>query len=100
MFGRFNAMKRVYDSIIGVLAVVLTSCSSTRTDSTFDRAESRLQPGMTKQAAYAAMGQPVRETEREAEWHSATNQMSWRVVIVSFDENGRVAVIRSHQQHK
>ena len=93
-------MKRFKHCIVGLLAVVLVSCSSTRTDSAFDRAESQIQPGMTKQAVYAALGQPIRETDREVEWHSATNQTSWRVVVISFDERGRVVVVRSHQEQK
>ena len=96
----FDTMKLFKHYIIGLLAMVLVSCSSIRTDSAFDRAESQIQPGMTKQAVYTALGQPVREAEREAEWHSATNQTSWRVVVVSFDKSGRVAVVRSHQEQK
>jgi hypothetical protein len=100
-------MKKSNHCIFGLLAIALAGCNSTRTDSAFDRAESQIQPGMARQAVYAALGQPVREADREAEWHSPEAKTgcpsattSWRVVIVSFDESDRVAAIRSHQEQK
>jgi outer membrane protein assembly factor BamE (lipoprotein component of BamABCDE complex) len=100
-------MKYTNHYIITLLAAMLVGCSSTKSDSSFYRAESQIQPGMTKQAVYAALGHPVRETDRKVEWHGPETKIggpstatSWRVVIVSFDENGRVAAIRSHQEQK
>jgi outer membrane protein assembly factor BamE (lipoprotein component of BamABCDE complex) len=93
-------MKYINHYIIILLAAMLVGCSSTKTGSSFDRAESQIQPGMTKQAVYAALGHPVREAGQEVEWDGREGGKDWRVVIVSFDENGRVTVVRSHGEQR
>ena len=93
-------MKQSNHCIIVLLTLVLVGCSSTKPDSAFDRAVSQIQPGITKQAVYTALGQPVREAGREVEWEGHEGGKDWRVVIVSFDENGRVTAIRSHGEQR
>ncbi len=92
-------MKRLYLSIASVLLLVLASCSSTRNESAADGAWMQIQPGMARQEVYAKLGQPFRETGREAEWRRPENN-GWRVVVISFDESGRVAVVRGQHEQK
>lgn len=64
-----------------------------------DRTWMQIQPGMPKQEVYAKLGQPIRETDREAEWRRPEDN-GWRVVVISFDENGRTALVRGHHEQK
>ncbi len=98
-FGHFNATKRLYLSTGCILLFGLASCSSTKTDSGSDRAWMEIQHGMPKQEVYTKLGQPIRETDREAEWRRPEDN-GWRVVVISFDGNGRVDVVRGHHEQK
>jgi len=92
-------MKRLFLSFASVLFLVLAGCSSTKMDSIADSTWMQIQPGMTKQEAYAKLGQPIREADRESEWRRPEGN-GWRVVVVSFDQNGRVAVVRGQHEHE
>ena len=92
-------MKRFYLYIICVLPVVLASCSSTKNEAALDSTWMQIQPGMTKEKVYTDLGQPIRETNRESEWRRPEGR-GWRVVVISFDENSRVTVVRGHQEQK
>ncbi len=99
MFGHLDAMKVIYVSITCVLLLVLVSCGSTRNESPSDSAWMQIQPGVAKQEVYAKLGQPFRETGREVEWRRPEGH-GWRVVVISFDANGRVAVVRGQHEQK
>jgi outer membrane protein assembly factor BamE (lipoprotein component of BamABCDE complex) len=100
-------MKQSKHYIIALLAVVLLGCSSTqRADPTDVAAWHQIQPGMTKQQVYAALGKPIRETEQEAVWKSPEAKMGWpsttywRKLEVYFDESGRVKGTRGYEEQK
>ena len=92
-------MKLLYVSIACFLLAAFTGCSSTKEESASDRAWMQIQPGMTKEEVYTKLGQPFREADREGEWRHPEGH-GWRVVVVSFDENGLVAVVRGEQRHQ
>lgn len=58
-----------------------------------------IQPGTTKEKVYKELGRPVREADRESEWRSPEGK-GWRVMVISFDENSKVTVVRGHQEQK
>ena len=86
-------------AIACALLLVFAGCSSTKNESAADRAWMQIQPGMAKQEVYARLGQPFREAEQEVGWRRPEDR-GWRVAVISFDENGCVAVIRSQHKQK
>ncbi|MGA2176529.1 MAG: outer membrane protein assembly factor BamE [Verrucomicrobiota bacterium] len=100
-------MKQLNHCLLALLAALLAGCSATHTaDPTAVPAWSQIQPGMTRQQVYAALGKPLRETEQEAEWKSPEAKMGWpsttywRKLEVYFDEKGQVRATRDYEQQK
>ena len=62
---------------------------------------------MSREQLHAALGEPVRETEREAEWRTPVVKVGWpsktahwRVLEVYFDESSRVMMTRDYAQQE
>ena len=99
-------MRQLNNCIIALLTTLLLDCASASTpDSITVPAWAQVEKGMTKEQVYAALGTPLRETERTAQYKSAETktgwdlQRTWRMLNVYFDAAGRVKTTRQYQQH-
>lgn len=92
-------MKALTYYAIGLLTMVTAGCSSMSQNHAFDHL-SQLQPGMSRSAIYAALGQPAVETERQVQWDVQSGKDSWQVVLVSFNDSGTATAITSHGEQK
>jgi outer membrane protein assembly factor BamE (lipoprotein component of BamABCDE complex) len=99
-------MKKFIVFLLPFLTFLLFGCSSTQKASALKSPLSRIEPGMAKQEVYGILGSPIREGEREAEWYVPEKKSgmlgtsTWRAVTITFDEHGRVAVVRGHEEQK
>ena len=83
-------------------------CSSLRlADAANPPAWGQIQDGMTRAQVHAALGEPLHETEREAEWKGPEVKVGWvspatrwRMLEVYFDEKGKVNGMRDYEQEK
>jgi outer membrane protein assembly factor BamE (lipoprotein component of BamABCDE complex) len=102
----FMTMKQLNHYLFAILATALLGCSSLLNgDPANPPAWDRIRLGMTREQVYASLGQPVSETQREADWKSPevkagwpSKTTHWRKLEVYFDESGRVNMTRDYAQ--